>query len=76
MAGKEYSDKAYQIRRQFEDLTTASKDNWQDEQAVRFGYDHAEPIRKALSDIEVPIESIIDLVNSKLSEIQRIANGK
>lgn len=76
MPGKDYSQQAYNIRKQFEDLITSSKDSWQDEQATRFGYDHAEPIRKALSDMELPIESIVDLVESKLREIQSYANGK
>lgn len=76
MAGKDYSDEAYQIYRQFEDLIVSSKNEWQDEQAVKFGYDYVEPIQKALSDIQLPVESIIDLVDSKLNEIQSIANGR
>ena len=67
MAGKDFSDEAYHISRQFEDLIVSSKGHWQDEQADKFGYDYAEPIRKALSDIQLPIESIIDLVDSKLN---------
>lgn len=76
MAGKDFSDEAYHISRQFEDLIASSKKEWQDEQAGKFGYDYVEPIRKALSDIQLPIESIIDLVDSKLNEIQNIANGR
>lgn len=75
MAGKDYSEQAYHICKQFEDLTTSSKDSWQDEQATRFGYDYVEPIRKALSDMQLPIESIVDLVDTKLNEIKSIANG-
>lgn len=76
MAGKDYSDQAYHISRQFEDLTMSSKNSWQDEQATKFGYDYVEPIMKALSDIQLPIETIVDLVDSKLNEIQNIANGR
>lgn len=76
MAGKDYSEQAYHISKQFEDLTTASKDSWQDEQATRFGYDHVEPISKALREMQLPIESVIDIVDTKLHEIQSIANGK
>ncbi len=75
MAGKDYSEQAYHISKQFEDLTTSSKDSWQDEQATRFSYDYVEPIRKALSDMQLPIESIVDLVDTKLNEIKSIANG-
>ena len=76
MAGKNYSEQAYHISRQFEDLTTSSKDSWQDEQATRFSSDHVEPISKALREIQLPIEKIVDLVDTKLHEIQAIANGK
>lgn len=76
MAGKDYSEEAYHIGRQFDDLAASSHDSWQDEQADKFGYDHIEPIRKALIDIQLPIESIIDLVDTKLNEIQSIANGR
>ncbi len=76
MAGKDYSEQAYHISKQFEDLTTSSKDSWQDVQATRFGYDHIEPISKALREIQLPIEKIVDLVDTKLHEIQSIANGK
>lgn len=76
MAGKDYSEQAYQISKQFEDITTSSKDSWRDEQATRFGYDHVEPISKALREIQLPIEKIVDLVDTKLHEIQSIANGK
>ncbi len=75
MAGKDYSEQAYHICKQFEDLITSSKDSWQDEQATRFGYDYVEPIRKALSDMQLPIESTVDLVDTKLNEIKSIANG-
>lgn len=76
MAGKDYSEQAYHISKQFEDLTTSSKDSWQDVQATRFGYDHVEPISKALREMQLPIEKIVDLVDTKLHEIQSIANGK
>lgn len=76
MPGKDYSEQAYQIRKQFEDLINSSKDTWKDEQAARFGYDHAEPIQKALTDMELPIENIVDLVETKLKEIQSYANGR
>lgn len=74
MPGKDFSDEAYQISKQFEDLITSSKDNWQDEQATRFGYNHVEPISKALREIQLPIEKIVDLVDTKLNEIRNIAN--
>ncbi|MBD5211442.1 MAG: hypothetical protein HDS77_09340 [Bacteroidales bacterium] len=76
MAGKDYSAEAYQISKQLEDLTTSSKDSWQDEQATRFGYDHIEPISKALREMQLPIEKIVDFVDTKLREIQSYANGK
>lgn len=75
MPGKDYSEQAYHIRKQFEDLINSSKDTWQDEQATRFAYDHAEPIRKALSDMELPIETVVDIVETKLKEIQSYVNG-
>lgn len=75
MPGKDYSDQAYHISKQFEDLTASSKNSWQDEQATRFGYDHVEPISKALREMQLPIEHIVDLVDTKLKEIQRYANG-
>lgn len=74
MPGKDYSEKAYQISRQFEDLIASSKDSWQDEQAERFGYNHVEPISNTLREIQLPIEHIVDFVDSKLREIQNIAN--
>lgn len=74
MPGKDFSDEAYQISKQFEDLITSSKDNWQDEQATRFGYNHVEPISKALREIQLPIEKIVDLLDTKLNEIRNIAN--
>lgn len=76
MPGKDYSEQAYQISMQFEDLTMSSKDSWQDDQAARFGYDHVEPISKALREMQLPIEKIVDFVDTKLHEIQSIANGK
>lgn len=76
MAGKDYSDEAYQISMQFDDLTTSSKDSWQDEQATRFGYSYVEPISNALREMQLPIEKIVDLVDTKLNEIQSIANGR
>ncbi len=76
MPGKDYSEQAYHISRQFEDLTISSKDSWQDEQATRFGYDHVEPISKALRDMQLPIEIIVDFLDTKLQEIQSIANGR
>lgn len=76
MAGKNFSEQAYHISKQLEDLIASSKDSWQDEQSTRFGYDYVEPIRKALSDMQLPIESIIDLIDSKLHEIQSIVNGR
>ena len=74
MAGKDYSEQAYHISKQFEDLTTSSKDSWRDEQATRFGYEYVEPISKALREMQLPIESIVDLVDTKLHEIRNIAN--
>lgn len=74
MAGKDYSEQAYQISKQFEDLATSSKESWRDEQATRFGYNHVEPISKALREIQLPIEKIVDLVDTKLNEIRNIAN--
>lgn len=74
MAGKDFSEEAYQISKQFEDLTASSKDSWQDEQATRFGYSHVEPISKALREMQLPIEKIVDLVDTKLNEIRNIAN--
>ena len=75
MAGKDYSEQAYYISKQFDDLIASSKDSWQDEQATRFGYDHVEPIRKTLSEMQLPIETIVDIVDTKLREIQGYANG-
>ncbi len=76
MAGKDFSEQAYHIGKQFEDLIASSRDSWQDDQATSFVYDYVEPIRKALSDMQLPIESIIDLMDSKLNEIQSMANGR
>lgn len=76
MPGKDYSEQAYAISQQFEDLANSTKESWQDEQATRFGYDHIEPISKALREIQLPIESIVDTLDSKLNEIRSIANGK
>lgn len=76
MPGKDFSEKAYQISKQFEDLSTSSKDNWQDDQATRFGYDYVEPISIALCEMQLPIEKIVDLVDTKLREIQSYANGR
>lgn len=76
MPGKDYSEQAYQISKQFEDLTMASKTSWQDDQANRFGYDYIEPISKALREMQLPIEKIVDLVDTKLREIQGYTNGK
>lgn len=74
MNGKDYSEEAYHIALRFDDLMASVEKEWRDDQAKRFDYDHAEPIRKALSDIRLPIESIVDLVESKLDEIRSIAN--
>lgn len=76
MPGKDYSEQAYHISKQFEDLTISSKDSWQDEQATRFGYYHVEPISRALREMQLPIEKIVDLLDTKLHEIKNIANGK
>lgn len=76
MPGKDYSEQAYHICKRFEDLTESSNDNWQDEQATRFRYGHVEPISKALREMQLPIERIVDLVDTKLQEIQSIANGR
>ncbi|MGN0224738.1 MAG: hypothetical protein ACI4A7_01460 [Prevotella sp.] len=74
MAGKNYSEEAYQIRRQFDELVSSMQEQWKDEQARKFGYEHIEQIRRALYDIELPIESIVDFVDKKLDEIRYIAN--
>lgn len=76
MAGKDYSEEAYQISKQFDEIASSTDKDWQDEQARRFGYEHIVPIRDALSGIQLPIESIVDLVEKKLNEIRSIANGK
>lgn len=76
MPGKDYSQQAYQISQQFEDLAKSSKESWKDEQATRFGYEYLDPISKALRDIQLPIEKIVDLVDTKLREIQSLANGR
>ena len=44
MAGKDYSDEAYHIARQFDELVSSTDGYWQDEQATKFGNDHVEPI--------------------------------
>lgn len=74
MPGKDFSEQAYHISKQFEDLSTYSKDSWQDDQATRFSYNHIEPISKVLREMQLPIEHIVDLVETKLHEIQSIAN--
>lgn len=74
MAGKNYSEEAYQIRRQFDELASSNQEQWQDEQARKFRYEHIDRMSKALYDIELPIESIVDLVDKKLNEIRSIAN--
>jgi len=76
MAGKDYSEEAHQISKRFDELSISSKEQWQDEQANRFGYTHLEPIRHALSEMQLPIEQIVDIVDTKLQEIRNIANGK
>ena len=76
MAGKDFSEQAYQISLQFDDMMSSAEKDWQDEQARRFRYGHVEQIRKALTEIQLPVEHIIDLVDKKLNEIQNAANGK
>lgn len=74
MAGKEYSEEAYHIRMQFDELTSSIKQDWRDGQSTKFAYDHVVPMQKALSDIQSPIESVVDILNTKLNEIRNIAN--
>lgn len=74
MAGKEYSEEAYHIRMQFDELTSSIKQDWRDDQATKFDYDHVEPMQKALSDIQTPIEHVVDILDTKLNEIRSIAN--
>lgn len=74
MAGKNYSEEAYQIRRQFDELASSTQEQWQDEQARKFRYEHIDRMSNALSDIQLPIEYIVDLVDKKLNEIRSIAN--
>lgn len=76
MAGKEYSAEAYRIGRELDEMASAAVEGWRDEQAKRFGYEYMAPVRQALSDMQLPIEAIVDLVDLKLKEIQEIANGK
>ena len=74
MAGKDYSQQANLLCKQFEDLANSSKKDWQDDQAKRFEYDHVEPVRKALSDMQISIEQVVDVLDTKLNEIRGIAS--
>ena len=75
MPGKEYSQQAYQIRQQFEQLAISTDKEWQDEQASRFRYAYIDKVKQSLINIENPIERVVDILEVKLSEIQKIANG-
>lgn len=75
MAGKEFSDEAYEISRQFEELVESAYQQWQDDQAKKFGYEHIDPVRRALSGIQLPVEAIVDFLDSRLNEIRGIAGG-
>lgn len=76
MSGKDYSQQAYYICQQFEALVSSSEEGWKDEHGKKFGYDHVEPIRKALSDMQLSIECVVDVLDSKLNEIRGIASGR
>ncbi len=75
MAGRQYAEEAYRIRLEFEDMASSVQEQWKDDQANRFKYGHLEEIDRALLGIELPIEKIVDLVDSKLEEIRNISNG-
>lgn len=75
MAGKEFSDEAYEISRHFDGLVESAYQEWQDDQAKKFVYDHIEPMRKALSDMQLPVEAIVDFLDSRLKEMRGIAGG-
>ena len=75
MSGKEYTEQALRIGHSFEELVQSTKSQWTDEQARNFEFSHVANTRKALYEIQFPIESIIDLLDRKLEEIKRIANG-
>lgn len=75
MAGKDYSEQAYAISRRFDELANLTDLDWKDEQAQRFDHNHVEPVRNALSEIQLPIEHIVDFVDAKLNEIKNITNG-
>lgn len=73
MDGKQYSEEVYTIRLQLEDLSKASKEQWQDKQAEHFGNSYIEPICRALSDMVYSIEHTVYTLDSKLQEIKTIA---
>lgn len=75
MPGKEYSEEAYRIRQQFDGVVNVSKQWWQDNQAIRFGYDFIDPITQSLQEMQLPIEIVVDEVEQRLQKIQEIANG-
>lgn len=75
MAGKDYSQEAYQTMVRFEEMAKLAEEHWQDVQATSFKYTHTERVNKALVDMQLQIEHIIDLVDSKLDEIKQISNG-
>lgn len=75
MSGKEYSEQALRIGRFLDELVQSSKSQWTDEQARSFELSHVANTRKALYEVQLPIESIIDLLDRKLEEIKRIVNG-
>lgn len=74
MVGKDYSEQAYHIQLQFDELTSSIKQDWRDDQATKFVYEHVDPMRKAFSDIQIPIEYVVDILDTKLNEIRSIAN--
>lgn len=59
----------------FDDATKWSEEHWHDDQATSFKYTHVERVSKALSDMQLDIEHIIDLVDSRLEKIRSAANS-
>ncbi len=76
MSGNDYSQQANYIYRQFDDLTTSTKEGWKDDQATKFEYNYIEPVRKALSDMQISIEYVVNVLDSKLNEIRGIASSR
>lgn len=73
MSGQDYSQEAYRASVQFDDMAKTAEEQWRDEQASGFKYTHIDRVSHALNEIQIPIEQLINIVESKLSQIRQIA---